>query len=78
MVSLKYILITLNMLCQILELRTTYLIDWSARWRLQREQRESRDPAGSVANEEARPRPRNASTWNGNQEYFFILSFPWI
>ena len=50
------------MLCQILELSTTYYIDCSERWRLQREKRESRAPAESVANEEARPRPRKAST----------------
>jgi len=36
------------MLCQILQLRTTYLIDCSEMWRLQRDKRESRDPAGKM------------------------------
>ena len=53
------------MLCFIVD---SYLIDWSGRRRLQREKRDSRDPAGSEANEEARPRPRKASAWNGNQQ----------
>ena len=54
-------------LCLIFKWSTTHLIDCSEMWRLQRDKRESRDPAGSVANEEARPRPRKASTCNGNQ-----------
>ena len=44
------------MLCQITYWSTTHYIDCSGMWRLQRDKRESRDPAGSVANEEARPR----------------------
>jgi len=45
----------------------THLIDCSGRRRLQREKRDSRDPTGSIATEEARPRPRKASAWNVNQ-----------